>query len=357
MTFRESTKAYEVWLRGQIEIVDADLTEKHTLMRESAFRFLRATFYRWAELYPKVCPAAAAAPEVLAVGDLHLENFGTWRDVEGRLVWGINDFDEAAPMPWTIDLVRLTASVFFAVREGNIPLDARDAADAIADGYRDGLEAGGKPWVLGEKHLWLSELVDLRDPAAFWAKMNALPDFTGHLPKAAAHGIERMMPAPNLPHRIAHRVAGMGSRGRQRLLAIADFRGAHVCREAKALAPSAWLWAQRPGEAPTAAPLWYQEALDKAVRSLDPFVHSEERWIVRRLAPDCAKIELASVPRDKEKSKLLYAMGWETANLHVGSGHTAALIQDLGRRDKHWLFNAAHLMVEATLADWEEWRT
>jgi uncharacterized protein (DUF2252 family) len=26
-----------------------------------------------------------------------VENFGAWRDVEGRLIWGINDFDEA----WT----------------------------------------------------------------------------------------------------------------------------------------------------------------------------------------------------------------------------------------------------------------
>ena len=31
----------------------------------------------------------------LSVGDLHVENFGTWRDSEGRLIWGINDFDEA----------------------------------------------------------------------------------------------------------------------------------------------------------------------------------------------------------------------------------------------------------------------
>ena len=36
-------------------------------------------------------------PAVLAVGDLHTENFGTWRDAEGRLIWGINDFDEAFP--------------------------------------------------------------------------------------------------------------------------------------------------------------------------------------------------------------------------------------------------------------------
>ena len=57
-----------------------------------------------------VCPDLANAPSVLAVGDIHLENFGTWRDAEGRLVWGVNDYDEAAEMPYILDLVRLAVS-------------------------------------------------------------------------------------------------------------------------------------------------------------------------------------------------------------------------------------------------------
>ena len=39
------------------------------------------------------------APKVLAVGDIHIENYGSWRDAEGRVVWGVNDFDEAAKCP------------------------------------------------------------------------------------------------------------------------------------------------------------------------------------------------------------------------------------------------------------------
>lgn len=30
----------------------------------------------------------------------------SWRDREGRLGWGTNDLDEAAEMPYTVDLVR-----------------------------------------------------------------------------------------------------------------------------------------------------------------------------------------------------------------------------------------------------------
>ncbi len=49
------------------------------------------------------------------MGDLHIENFGTWRDLEGRLIWGINDVDEAYPVRYPNDLVRLAASAFLAM--------------------------------------------------------------------------------------------------------------------------------------------------------------------------------------------------------------------------------------------------
>ena len=101
-----STEAYEKWLAAQIAVLPADLKQKHQAMAEGPFPFLRATFYRWVQQWPVLCPAEAAAPTVLAVGDLHVENFGTSRDTEARLIWGINDFDEAYEMPYTIDLVR-----------------------------------------------------------------------------------------------------------------------------------------------------------------------------------------------------------------------------------------------------------
>jgi|SRR5689334_322646 len=56
-------------------------------MAESPFVFLRATYYRWIELFPKVCRKLMDSPYLTAVGDLHIENFGSWRDREGRLVW------------------------------------------------------------------------------------------------------------------------------------------------------------------------------------------------------------------------------------------------------------------------------
>lgn len=44
-------------------------------------------------------------------GDLHAGNFGTYMDADGRLVFSVNDFDEAYVGPFTWDLKRFAASV------------------------------------------------------------------------------------------------------------------------------------------------------------------------------------------------------------------------------------------------------
>src|SRR5262249_44895486 len=116
-TIVATTDAYESWLRRHCKVIKADLNKKHGDMAENPFAFLRATFYRWVELLPVHCPELAGAPRLLCVGDLHFENFGSWRDAEGRLVWGVNDFDEAARMPYASDLVRLAASAMLAAAE------------------------------------------------------------------------------------------------------------------------------------------------------------------------------------------------------------------------------------------------
>jgi hypothetical protein len=351
VTFRESTEAYEAWLATKLDVVPEDLNQKHALMREAPFPFFRSTFYRWAQLSPQICPDLNTAPLVLAVGDLHVENFGTWRDPEGRLVWGINDFDEADTMPYTLDLVRLAASAHLAINAGHLNIDHREACLSILNGYKESLEAGGRPWVLGEKHVWLSELVEFRNPVAFWAKLHALPDLKSRVPKVARRALERMMP-DSLPYRVAHRIAGLGSLGRQRFVALADHEGGFICREAKALAPSSWWWAfgAKGREA-----IHYERALGQSVRAADPWVRLKNGWIVRRLAPDCIRVELASVPKEKEKSRLLRAMGWEAANVHLGSKGRRAVLADLNKREEHWLHKNAALMVAATTRDWIEW--
>src|ERR1035437_7627605 len=72
---------------------------------------LEGYLYRWAQIWPSICAELCDAPKVLAVGDLHVNSFGTWRDAEGRLCWGVDDFDESYPLAYTNDIVRLASSL------------------------------------------------------------------------------------------------------------------------------------------------------------------------------------------------------------------------------------------------------
>jgi uncharacterized protein (DUF2252 family) len=352
----KATRRFEEWLGRQTKLVKRDLELKHQRMAEGAFPFLRATFYRWMQVWPEACPHAATAPRVLAVGDLHVENFGTWRDIEGRLVWGVNDFDEAAVLPYTLDLVRLAASVVLAAAEGHLKIKAKEACEAILDGYGKSLARGGIPFVLEEEHGWLREIAtgELRDPVHFWRKMDSLPRI-GAMPASAQKAIKHLFPERGLNYRAVRRVAGLGSLGHVRVVALAECHGGRIAREAKALVPSAVDWASgvKRGEE-----ILYERIISRAVRCPDPFVQLRGHWIVRRLSPHCSRIELNDLPTQRDELRLLSAMGWETANIHLGSRNAKKEIRrHLGPLKANWLSSAAKDMAEAVTEDWREWKT
>jgi hypothetical protein len=349
VNFVKATARYEAWLGRHLTLLDADLRLKHEQMASAVFPFLRATYYRWAQVWNDRCDTAARAPKVLAVGDLHVENFGTWRDIEGRLIWGVNDFDEAWPLPYTNDLIRLATSAFLSIDR-----DERSICDALLGGYVEALTFGGRPFALAEHHRTLRMMATTRlhEPEKYWEKLHSLTEERGKVPAGAWKALVRMMPERGMVFRICHRLAGLGSLGRQRFVALAELHGGSVAREAKALAPSASVWAagERTGR------IRYRDLIDGAVRCKDPFVRLKSRWIVRRLAPDCSRIELASLPAERDEERLLHAMGWETANIHLGSAKARVLAADLKKRPRGWLVTAARAMRKSVAADWEEWK-
>jgi len=356
-TIVEESNSFEKWMAGQCTIVREDLALKHRLMAEFLFPFMRATFYRWAQLWPQLCPELARAPRVLAVGDLHVENFGTWRDTEGRLIWGVNDFDEAWPAPYAVDLVRLLESAYLAIEQDQLVLKRSIAREAIEDGYRDAIAQGGGPYVLAERDVWLREIAlsKLRDPVRFWKKIESCRDYRGQVPELVAELLRGCMPVKQAAMQMKTRVAGLGSLGKPRILALFEWHGAHVVREAKALTKSAWVWAT--GKPEKEAPLLQEEIISRAVRVRDPHMHFHEGWVIRRLAPDCSRIELASLPNNRDEERLLYAMGWETANIHLGSSAKIATVKkDLAARKGRWLHKAAKPVLAATVKDWKDWR-
>jgi uncharacterized protein (DUF2252 family) len=356
MNVVKATRQFEDWLGRHTDIVKRDLRLKHSSMKAAIFPFLRATYYRWAQIWPKVCPDLAKAPHVLAVGDLHVENFGTWRDIEGRLIWGVNDFDEASPLAYANDLVRLAVSAHLAAEAGHLPLKEKGICDSILEGYSDSLRGNGRAFVLGEHNSWLHQIAQskLRDPIRFWEKMDALPVVRTEIPVSAIDALEHLMPVRNLTYRVVRRVAGLGSLGHARFVAIAEWAGARIAREAKAMVYSASHWAE---DKNCPAEILYQTLISRAVRCPDPFVQLRGRWIVRRLAPDCSRIELAALTASGAELRLLHAMGWETANIHQGTSSARRLIlRDMEKRKPKWLHAATGDMLKAVRSDWETWK-
>ena len=355
MNIIKATRQFEEWLARHTEIVQADLEFKHKNMTEAVFPFLRATYYRWAQVWPNVCPDFAKAPHVLAVGDLHVENFGTWRDIEGRLIWGVNDFDEVFPLAYANDLVRLAVSAIFAAESDDLTLGEKNICDSILEGYVDGMDEKGRPFVLGEDHTWLRQIAEseLRDPVKFWQKMDALPTVKQKIPLSAIDALNHLMPQREMPCRIARRVAGLGSLGHQRFVALAEWHGGKIAREAKALVPSACHWALDKGP----SEILYQTLIGCAVRCPDPFVQLRGRWIVRRLGPHCSRIELAALRAPGSELRLLHAMGWETANIHLGTPAARKnILRHLKKQKSKWLHDAATEMMKAVREDWAVWK-
>jgi uncharacterized protein DUF2252 len=349
----EATAAYERWLRLHVgAVVDDDLALKHQRMAESASRFLRGTYYLWlARVAEDVPPELAHAPALSAVGDLHVENFGCWRDAEGRLAWGVNDLDELATLPYTFDLLRLCASAVIAVHEKRLPLRERDVCAIVLDGYQRSLERGGEPFVAAERHAWLAALQTAKaaGASAFWERLNALPELEEPLPAEAQALLDARVPGGDWRPALHRRTAGMGSLGRRRAVAIGAWQGGLAARELKELAPPASNWLMERDERPArpqAGPSW----------APDPLVAAADGWQCRRLAPDCVKLELDDYERGAER-RLLHAMGFETANFHQRSSadsvvEVRAHAQSLRSGA---LQSAVEQLVAAVERDWREW--
>jgi hypothetical protein len=216
----------------------------------------------------------------------------------------------------------------------------RRVCDAILEGYTASLERGGRPIVLAERRRWLREIATskLRDPIRFWRELDNLPAASGAVPLRV---LRAAMPEGVRDLRIRRRVAGAGSLGRPRLVAIGEWSGGFVAREAKAFLGS---------EAAAA------QVINCTTRASDPYLSIVDGWVVRRLAPDCSRIELTDLPRRRDERRLLRAMGFETASIHASSGAARRVHHDLAGRGRRWLERAADAMAESTIEDWKDWK-
>lgn len=122
----------------RIQHVPEAVAEKFAKLASSPYRFFRGTallFYR------DLAGADCGLPVVLAMGDVHPENFGVMPSADDTPIFGLNDFDEAYFAPFTFDLRR--GAVGFAVAAcelGHGKAGRKKIMRCFARGYLRGLE-------------------------------------------------------------------------------------------------------------------------------------------------------------------------------------------------------------------------
>ncbi|MBI3425919.1 MAG: DUF2252 domain-containing protein [Acidobacteria bacterium] len=120
---------------------------KYQAMRADVFTFFRGACHLFYEDWPQQS-SLNDAPPVWSCGDLHLENFGSYKGDNRLIYFDINDFDEAALAPCTWDVTRMLTSVLLAAT--TLKLSAHDGLALCAsylDAYARALTKGQARWV------------------------------------------------------------------------------------------------------------------------------------------------------------------------------------------------------------------
>jgi len=113
--------------------------EKFAKLAESRFKFFRGTallFYR------DMLGQDGDMPTVMALGDVHPENFGVMPDKNGAPIFGVNDFDETVYAPFTWDIKRGAVGFWIAAKEegGMKRKKRRNVVKAFVNGYLEAMK-------------------------------------------------------------------------------------------------------------------------------------------------------------------------------------------------------------------------
>jgi len=224
------------------------LALKYRAMRATPFAFLRGTCHLF---YDELATASlpADAPLVWVCGDLHLENFGSYKGDNRLVYFDLNDFDEAALAPCAWDLARMLASVLVAARTlGVDEPGALRLCDGFIGAYAGALVTGKPRWVERETAQGMvRELLDSprnRDRAQFLDRRTVRSGNSRRIridgKKALAvdarqrkrvesfmRGFARTQPKPEFYRLldVARRIAGTGSLGVERFVLLVEGKG------------------------------------------------------------------------------------------------------------------------------------
>jgi uncharacterized protein (DUF2252 family) len=367
------------------------LAMKYSALRKSPFSFFRGTNHLF---YARLSESgfSVAAPAVWCCGDLHLQNFGSYKGDNRQVYFDINDFDEAARAPASWELVRLATSLRVGLIELGLSLDRTSAlVEALIAEYATTLAGGKAGWIergsaQGMVEQLLEQLSDRKRPAFLDSRTvqskkqrRLLVDGRKALPvpdterDAVAATVDRFAKSMGQPDffrvlDVARRIAGTGSLGVPRYVVLVEGKGSpdgNYLIDLKRASPSS-LGAQF---APL-QPQWASEAERitgvqhhmQAVTAawLHPVTHLGEPFVLRALQPSEDRLPFDAFGKDDALfdgaiGMLARCTAW--AHLRSSGWRGAATVDELiafaGK--KKWqrqVDEAASTMAAQVMADW-----
>ncbi len=372
------------------------LSIKYRLMRTDPFVLLRGTCHLFYEDWQRQL-SETDSPLGWICGDLHLENFGSFKGDNHLVYFDLNDFDEALLAPAHWELSRLITSILVAAKSLKLSrADALILCNTFLDQYAATLSTGKAKWIerktasgmikdlLGPlKRRSRKELLNSRAPVKT-GKRQFLLDGTKFLPidSAIKHQILRLFEAFAAtqsngefyqPLDIARRIAGTGSLGIERYAILVNGNGSPDknylidLKQAKASALLSYL----PPKLKKAQPNWQSEAervvnIQKRAQAASPgFLEAinfnKRPYVMKRLQPLDDRLKLAQWNgKINRLIEVIKSMGQLVAWSHLRSGgRQGSAITDswitFGNGYTTWRKPLLELAIDAadkTIADW-----
>lgn len=119
---------------------------KFANMQKDAFSFLRATCHLFYEDLPQ--NSLPSSPIVWICGDLHLQNFGSYKGSNQQIYFDINDFDESIQTNALLEIVRMTTSILVGANSLKLSQEeAENLCNHFLKAYQKALIFGKALWV------------------------------------------------------------------------------------------------------------------------------------------------------------------------------------------------------------------
>ncbi|MFS2002703.1 DUF2252 domain-containing protein [Duganella sp. CT11-25] len=371
------------------------VTQKYRLIADNPFAFLRGTCH----LFYQDFPADARlnqAPSAWICGDLHLENFGTYKGDNRLSYFDINDFDEAVLAPASWELSRFLVSVLVAADTLKVtPAEGIALCHCFLDAYVDNLAEGKPRWVeratadgmvrdllrdlrLRERPAFLDRRTDIRKGKRKLRLdgVKALPVDEAERDKVTqfmtAYAETQPTPAFFRVLDVARRIAGTGSLGLERYAILVRGRGGldgNFLLDLK-FAPSSALAPY----VPTKQPKWRSEAervvaAQNRMQAVSPAFLSAvsiggQSYVLKELLPQQDRLSLNLWGgKLRRLESLMRTMGGIVAWAHLRSGGrqgSACADEwiDYGRSAAQWrstLLDYAQAYHGQVVADWKQY--